>query len=334
MPTTMRGARKGTTTHKGGKGDGSKVNQVFENVHDAVDKRKYFKFGYILPKITAVLLAAIVMTLSHVAGSLAYKRIISASVNLDDVKGSTEGAERVKRGALQSIGKLVYYAFVLTGVVMVLKVFGLDVTSILALIGTIGFILGMSMQGTLSDITSGFLLSFFQTYNVGDIVRAGELEGLVTDFRLVNTVLLDIESRTTVSVPNSQMQGSVVHNFSLHDFYVHELELNFSNSNIGFDDLLHLLVRDLADSEKYPEIVRTKSFKPQVNVSNMKGWSTQVSVRVPLRPGFDMLQERKRVFSRLRNTMTEEGIQTLSRGFSADGGPPMGVEEEEEDETE
>ena len=221
---------------------------------------------------------------------------------------------RSKRNAISIVARILYYVILIIGIVIVLYLFGLEVGNIVVLIGAAGFILGFSLQGTLSDVASGIMLSFFQTYRTGDFVKTPEVQGRVTDFRLINTVIQDFEN-ALVSVPNSKMQGSVDMNLSSKVFYIHEIILNLSNENSSFDDIYRILKADLKDEEKYPEILRKGKNVPKIviDVVGMVGWTTQVRVRVPIRTRQSMLLDVASVFAKLRQTLQDNDVKTLVR---------------------
>lgn len=299
----------------------SDVKSVYKHLSDKVKNDDYVGARFIGKKLGKVLLAIVILVTTHIVGSLFSSQVVQWGLkdqqnNFDSEQLSEDDSNmlRSKRNAISIVARILYYVILIVGIVIVLYLFGLEVGNIVALIGAAGFILGFSLQGTLSDVASGIMLSFFQTYRTGDFVKTPEVQGRVTDFRLINTVIQDFEN-ALVSVPNSKMQGSVVLNLSSKVFYIHEIILNLSNDNSSFDDIYRILKADLKDEEKYPEILRKGKNVPKIviDVVGMVGWTTQVRVRVPIRTRQSMLLDVASVFAKLRQTLQDNDVKTLVR---------------------
>src|SRR5690606_30839025 len=61
--------------------------------------------------------------------------------------------------------RVLLFIVVLIGV---LGYFGVDVTSVAALIAAAGFTVGMALQGTLSNFAAGIMILVFRPYKIGD----------------------------------------------------------------------------------------------------------------------------------------------------------------------
>ena len=111
---------------------------------------------------------------------------------------------------LSSIVRYVILAFVL---VAVLNQFGVQTTSIIAVLGAAGLAIGLALQGTLQNVAAGVMLLVLRPFRIGDFIDAGGQAGTVKEISLFST-----ELRTTdgifKSVPNSSVFGSTITNFS------------------------------------------------------------------------------------------------------------------------
>ena len=80
---------------------------------------------------------------------------------------------------------------VLTAVVITcLSSFGVQVTSLVAILGSVGVAIGLALQGSLSHIASGVMLLIFRPFKVGDFVTAGGQTGIVFFLAILFTFLL------------------------------------------------------------------------------------------------------------------------------------------------
>jgi small conductance mechanosensitive channel len=96
---------------------------------------------------------------------------------------------------------LKYSIYFASGLV-VLKLFGLDPTPLLAGAGILGIVIGFGAQNLIDDIVSGFFILFENYYLVGDYIEAGKVEE-----RQVEGVVEAIELRTThIRHPDGQLQ--------------------------------------------------------------------------------------------------------------------------------
>ncbi len=75
-------------------------------------------------------------------------------------------------------------------------------------------ILGLALQGVLSNILSGMSLHFTRAFSHGDWVKIGEVEGVVQDTNWRETRVVDRASNLVV-FPNNVVASSTVVNFSL-----------------------------------------------------------------------------------------------------------------------
>jgi len=150
-------------------------------------------------------------------------------------------------------------------IIAVLGQFGVETTSLVAVLGTVGLAIGLALQGTLSNVAAGFMLVLFRPFGIGDFIEAGGISGTVKMLNLFTTELATPDN-VHIIVPNGQIWGSAVKNFSHHDtrrvdwvFGVgYEADINqvsdVIKDVIGSDERVHadpelfIVVSELADS--------------------------------------------------------------------------------------
>ncbi len=111
---------------------------------------------------------------------------------------------------------LARYVVLAVTIVTVLGQFGVETTSLVAVLGTAGLAIGLALQGTLSNVAAGFMLLLFRPFAIGNYVEAGGVAGTVKALNLFTTEL-STPDNVHIIVPNSQIWGSAVKNFSYHD---------------------------------------------------------------------------------------------------------------------
>lgn len=85
-------------------------------------------------------------------------------------------------------GNVVIYIVIL---LMILNLFGIDITPILAGAGVIGLAVGFGAQSLVKDFVSGLFILIENQYGIGDKVKIGGFEGKVVKITMRSTVLKD-----------------------------------------------------------------------------------------------------------------------------------------------
>ena len=119
-------------------------------------------------------------------------------------------------GLRYTIARLVRYLFVVVGVLIALKLFGIDLTSIAVVFTALSVGIGFGLQYIAADIVSGFILLFERPIRVGDRITIGEDEGDVQSINL-RTTLVMTNDRIAIIVPNSKLVSQRVINWSYGD---------------------------------------------------------------------------------------------------------------------
>jgi small conductance mechanosensitive channel len=73
-----------------------------------------------------------------------------------------------EKGLIQFLDSFVKIALYLILFASIARGFGLDATSIAALLGTIGVAVGLAVQGSLSNLAGGVLIILLKPFKVGD----------------------------------------------------------------------------------------------------------------------------------------------------------------------
>ena len=113
---------------------------------------------------------------------------------------------------LGSVAKYVILAFV---IIAVLNRFGVETTSIVALLGAAGLAVGLALQGAMSNLAAGVMLMVFRPYKVGDFINAADKFGQVDEITLFTTVLQTFDHQQII-IPNGQIWGNQIINHSHH----------------------------------------------------------------------------------------------------------------------
>ena len=109
-------------------------------------------------------------------------------------------------------------------VMPVLGYWGVDLTSIAALVASAGVAIGLALQGSLSNFAGGFIILFMRPFKVGDYIQTAGYEGTVEQIDLFYTKLITIDNKVTL-IPNGVLSNGSLINYSAMD--TRRVDLNF-----------------------------------------------------------------------------------------------------------
>jgi small conductance mechanosensitive channel len=107
----------------------------------------------------------------------------------------------------------VRYAILAVTVVAVLSQFGVQTTSLIALLGAAGLAVGLALQGTLSNVASGVMLLVLRPFRVYEKIKVADATGKVREIGLFRTEIVTDEG-TFVSIPNATIFSGTIINVS------------------------------------------------------------------------------------------------------------------------
>jgi small conductance mechanosensitive channel len=96
--------------------------------------------------------------------------------------------------------------------IAVLNQFGVQTTSLIALLGAAGLAIGLALQGTLSNVAAGIMLLVLRPFRVGDVIEFSGTLGIVDEIGLFVTKMHRPDN-IAMMVPNSQIWGTAIMNY-------------------------------------------------------------------------------------------------------------------------
>jgi small conductance mechanosensitive channel len=132
-------------------------------------------------------------------------------------------AEKLISGTVEKVIMVIGFAIALTTL-------EIDITPLIAAIGATGLVVGLALQGTLSNFASGLLILINRPFDVGDFVNAGGVTGKIDQMNLVSTRFRTADNQT-IYVPNNSIWNNVITNITAND--QRRVDLEFG---IGYAD--------------------------------------------------------------------------------------------------
>ena len=141
----------------------------------------------------------------------------------------------------------ILYAVLLSAVVLAaIDQLGVNVTSLLAILGAAGLAVGLALKDSLANFASGVMIIIFRPFKIGDFITAAGHSGVVDEIGLFCT-LMHTGDNQRIIIPNSAVFGSTIVNTSALPTRRIDLVIGISyGDNIGIakDIILDVISKD------------------------------------------------------------------------------------------
>lgn len=126
----------------------------------------------------------------------------------------TNKTDNDKRLVQHEIKLITYYVILVFGALCAIIPLGIQPATLLAVFGTTGIAIALSMQGVLTNMVSGIYISVNSLFKLGDTIEivdssGNHYKGPVASFNLFNTII-NTDKDTTVTVPNTYIQNNMI----------------------------------------------------------------------------------------------------------------------------
>lgn len=227
------------------------TERVTENIQQEVETQTNFAVNFLnenLPKVIefgiGVIFALIFFAIGRVLINWV-RKLVRASIERSN---ADKGVEQFVDSCLKTG---LYAILILTIVVR----FGVDTSSVAALLASGGVAIGLALQGSLSNFAGGVLILLLRPFTVGDYIieHTDNLEGTVKEIQIFYTKLSTVDNKTIV-IPNGSLSNNSLTNVTAMDlrrldFYV----------RIGYDEDLQSaqkIIRHVMEQEL--EVIKDK----------------------------------------------------------------------------
>ncbi len=96
-------------------------------------------------------------------------------------------------------------------ILTVVGILGIDTSSFIALLASIGFAIGLAFQGSLSNFAGGILLLLTRPFAIGDTVETNDILGIVKGIKILYTEIHTFDNMV-IYVPNGSLANSSITN--------------------------------------------------------------------------------------------------------------------------
>jgi len=167
----------------------------------------------------------------------------------------------------------IIYAVLLVAVILAaLDTLGMNVTSLLAVVGAAGLAVGLALKDSLGNFASGVMLVMFRPFSKGDVVEVAGVTGKVDEVRIFSTIMTTPDNKQII-IPNGQVAGDTITNYTAKD--VRRVDLVFG---VGYDDDLKVAREVLTRvCTSHPKVLEDPAFN--IFVLNLGDSSVDFAVR-------------------------------------------------------
>ncbi len=194
------------------------------------NENKYFKHGLIYFLITLLVLYLI---------AYIFDKTIKFFI---DKQLEKKGKKATNLLFIYKVLKTAAYFLAILLALFEIKLFSNFTVAVLSASGIFAAIAGLAAQESLGNLISGFFLSMFQPFNIGDLItiKSEQITGTVVELGLRHTVINTYEN-TKVIIPNSIMNSAIIE--------------NKASEEVNYNNFLYLNISYESDIDKAKEII-------------------------------------------------------------------------------
>jgi len=198
------------------------------------------------------------------------------------------------------LGTITYTVLLIAVLLAAVDSLGVNVTSLMAILGAAGLAVGLALKDSLSNFAAGVMIIIFRPFNIGDFITAGGCSGVVDEIGLFAT-LMHTGDNQRIIVPNSAILGGNITNTSA--LPTRRIDLVIG---IGYDDNIGQ-ARDLIMGILEADERVLKDPVPGVAVGELGDSSVNLNVRPWVNSG-DYWPARADILEGIKIKLDEAGI--------------------------
>ena len=209
----------------------------------------------------------------------------------------------VDAGVAQFVDSMIKFGLYALLIFMIATNFGIESSSIAALIASAGVAVGLALQGSLSNFAGGILILLLKPFAVGDyiVVTQEGIEGTVKEIQIFYTKMATVDNQTVV-VPNSILTSNSLTNVTARP--ERQLDLKVG---IGYDSDLKKakkLIEDMLYSDS--SVIQDEDIK--VFVDSLGASAVVIGLRAWVKTE-EYWATRWRLMEQIKLTFDAEGIE-------------------------
>jgi len=289
----------------------SNIMKQISEYFSAISKEK------IITVIVNIFFAIVIFLIFYTIAKISVKNIEKINFNSSTKKNNNlnipqpnpSDDEKFSKIHKKFIAEMVFYIVILIGVFFALSKIGFNVSTLLVILGTIGFAIAFGLQNFIQQIISGITILVFKYFNLGDLIKVKSDIGYVKQFNLINTTIMTNKGEEII-IPNNMITTDFFLNFTKNDVIFGVVEMTLSSNNkINYP----LLLEKLKNKVSLSKFIIDKD-EISVNVTDMSGPGTKVSIKAKINSA-EYFKSLNNIRLIARQTLEEEGIKLLDNFY-------------------
>ena len=196
---------------------------------------------------------------------------------------------------------VVFVALFILIIITALTNLGVQTTSIIAVLGTAGLAIGLSLKDSLSNLAGGILIIVLRHFKKDDLVKIVSVTGKVQEVNLFQTKLVTPDNQVVI-MPNSMVVSAPVTNVNVNP--TRRMDLIFSVSYTSDLQKAKTILEEVFASDEYV----LQDPKPLVGVDVLNASSVDFMVRFWVKTG-ENINAKLTLLQKVKIRFDAEGIE-------------------------
>jgi small-conductance mechanosensitive channel len=289
----------------------SYIINFFSKYYNSINKEK------IVHSAVNFLFSIIIFILFYTIAKISVNKIQKINVNKkekdnDDLiipKPNPEDNKIFSQLHRKFLAELIYYILIFIGIIFALTKIGVNISSLLVILGTIGIGLAFGFQNFVKEIISGIVILVLNYFNLGDLIKVNDNLGYVQKFNLTNTTVITYFGETII-IPNSLISSDSFTNITKNKkIFVLIPAVLSNNQKLNYPELLNMISEKVKLSKfviDKNEVVTIVSDMARVIQSGEAGTTITVKAKIESANYFKALNNIKLI---VRQTLEDEDIK-------------------------
>lgn len=212
---------------------------------------------------------------------------------------------------------------------LILNEIGINIAALLAGFGVVGIAVGFGAQSIVKDILSGFTIELENQFNVGDVIKAAGVTGIVDSFNLRRTTLRDLDGILHF-IPNGDIR--VASNFTRSWSRAHlDIPVAYKEDTDHVMTTIRTVWEEVAEDETWGPLLMSKTpWLLRVNEFGDKGVIIKVVGETQPMKQWDLMGELRR---RIKKAFDDQNIEIPWQYTKVYFGDSLEVSEKQESDT-
>ena len=242
----------------------------------------------ILPKIIYTILTILISTIIYIIITKVFIKRLESKKNINNKHTKT---------FIKLLKNIIRYIIIIITILLLLEIYGYNVSRIFASVGIISIIIGFAIQDALKDIIKGIDIMTDNYYRVGDVIKFKDITGKVLSIGLKTTKIEDVYTFNIVSISNRNIElVEVVSNLINIDIPL-PYDLKYSES----EKVINIIIDKINNDNN---IIKAE----YRGVNDFAESSIKYQIKVYTNP-INKVQVRRDVLTTILNTLEEYNIQ-------------------------